>query len=267
MGKCIKCGTETGTQYECYSISRGDYKTEKESQASYAHHKDYFCNKCVVGPEKVYSFFFSLITLVLVAIGIYLLAIDHISADIYLVFLLLLVFLLAVFVCNLLWLANVIKALATGEQRQTKWYFGMFFLMSLNFVSSDSGEEAYMKYMSTANGNKKYVASNIYGTLKRSEINTPLNTPASLRIIRPSSSIGANIVVDVFLNDVQIGSLSNGQSMDISVAMKYNHLKIGGSTYEFDAFENGRGEMRLKANFSLGIAYPKIIPNFKKELR
>ncbi len=54
MGKCIKCGKETGSKYTCYSttpnvIARGaNYRATRVLYEDFERHDEYLCKKCLV---------------------------------------------------------------------------------------------------------------------------------------------------------------------------------------------------------------------------
>jgi hypothetical protein len=98
--------------------------------------------------------------------------------------------------------------------------------------------------------------------------NFPLRIPAHLTIIRDSNFVAALVPCPLFLNNVQVASLKNGESVTIPITMKHNILQTNtvdinskpakGTWHKFEAQDSANGEIHLSA----GIFKP--LPNMWK---
>lgn len=84
--------------------------------------------------------------------------------------------------------------------------------------------------------------------------NVTLQTPASLTIIRDSSPVAALVPTIIYLNNIEVASIKNGESVTIPLKMKNNLLQTNSvvglngrlERYEFAASDGARVTIHVK---------------------
>jgi hypothetical protein len=242
MGKCIKCGRETKTQYECYST-----ESEEDKASDYQYHKDYFCNKCVLGLEWLKALIVALVSCIPLILVIFLVAMEVNETILNAVLFFSLFYLIAV-VSNFIWFFSVVKSLITGREHMGSafgfiWIFGLFFGDSIDF-DAKVGVVEYIKHLYAQMPNKEFTTKEGYLEIKKEAENYLLQNPASLLIKRNVSSFND---ITICLNGNEVASIKNGKSVKIDIKMKNNVLDFdySGRLFEFEAKDGGIGEIWL----------------------
>ncbi len=82
----------------------------------------------------------------------------------------------------------------------------------------------------------------------------PLQTPATLTIIRDSSPVAVLVPTIIYLNNIEVASIKNGESVTIPLKMKNNLLQTNSTVglsgrlekYEFVVQDGARGTIHVK---------------------
>lgn len=132
-------------------------------------------------------------------------------------------------------------------------YIEKLWYMFLLFISWDIAalaqyfgrKQAYKKMQKTAEELSENGAA---------AVNVPLAQPATIRVVRDSSIVGAIVPYKVFLNNEFVGKIKNGKMLDIATSVSHNVIMVLDNNdcafkgdFVADLKEGGYAEVHVKA--------------------